>query len=533
MKIIHDLLVIGSGIAGLSFALKAAKNKNRDVAIITKRAKEESSTLYAQGGIASVFSSQDSFEAHIRDTLFVGGGLCKREVVELCVQEGPERIRELEEYGVNFTKREESLELDLAKEGGHSVRRIVHAGDLTGVEIEKTLLQRASECKNITFYEDHMAIDLISLKRYGGEDRCIGIYVLDVKKGQVKTFLASCIFLATGGVGKVYLVTSNPDVATGDGIAMAYRIGAKIANMEFIQFHPTCLYHPHAKAFLLSEAMRGEGGILRLINGERFMERYHPQKELAPRDIVSRAIDTELKRRGDDHVLLDMTHLDPNYIITRFPNIHKRCLQFGIDMRKDPIPVIPAAHYLCGGIVTDIYGRTSKQGLFAGGETACTGLHGANRLASNSLLEALVFAHRSAQIIEREIKPLKDIEIKKVPKWDIGKATPSDEMVVVSQNWDEIRRLMWNYVGIVRSNKRLKRAKRRIELLKEEIKEYYWDFLVTRDLLELRNIATVGELIITCAEKRKESRGLHFNLDYPSLDPNFCKDTILSREGKS
>jgi len=518
-----DFLVIGSGVAGLSFALKVSAWGK--VAVVTKREIEESNTKYAQGGIASVWSQEDSFDAHIQDTLVAGDGLCHTDVVEIVVKNGPDRIRDLINWGVNFTLWEkDKTKYDLAREGGHSKRRIIHAADLTGEEVEKTLAKRVRENSNITVYENLIAVNLIVR-----EGECLGAYVLDIKKKVVHTFRSKVTLLATGGAGKVYIYTSNSDVATGDGIAMAYRAGAKIGNMEFMQFHPTCLYHPEAKSFLISEAIRGEGGILRLRDGSPFMHKYHRLKELAPRDIVARAIDREMKERGDDCVFLDITHKSPEFVKKRFPYIYKKCRSFGFDMTKEPLPVVPAAHYICGGILTDSNGRTSLKRLYAVGEVACSGLHGANRLASNSLLEALVFADRASQHAKSVAK--EEITFPPISPWDIGHAVDSHEAVMVSHNWDEIRRLMWNYVGIVRSNKRLERAKRRIELLQKEIQEYYWDFIITSDLIELRNIATVGQLIIDSAIQRKESRGLHYNLDYPSKDDiHWKKDTIVQKK---
>jgi L-aspartate oxidase len=518
-----DYLVLGSGIAGLTFALHAAEHGQ--VVIATKRAAEESNTNYAQGGIAAVLDPKDSFEAHIRDTLTVGEGLCHKDVVELCVKEGPAAVRELvDRWGANFDRTPDGS-LDLAREGGHSARRVAHAKDTSGREIERVLVQAARQHPNIRILDEHMAVDLLQLAKYGGPDACFGAYVLDQRSNEVRTVIARATVLATGGAGKVYLYTTNPDVASGDGIAMAYRAGASVGNMEFIQFHPTCLFHPDAKSFLISEAMRGEGGVLKLRSGDTFMERYHPLKSLAPRDVVARAIDTELKRTGDDCAYLDMTHLDPSFLIERFPAIHARCMHYGIDIRTQPIPVVPAAHYSCGGVVTDDRGRTSIRNLYAVGEVAMTGLHGACRLASNSLLEGVVFGRRAAE----DVRPIQSMRPAQVAPWYAGAATPSEEAVVITQNWDEVRRLMWNYVGIVRTDKRLERARRRIELIRDEIREYYWNFRVTGDLLELRNLALVAHLIVESARRRKESRGLHHNADYLEKDDRFTKDTILRR----
>jgi L-aspartate oxidase len=533
LEIRSDFLVIGSGIAGLFFALKAARSGT--VSIVTKRELMESATYYAQGGIASVLGKEDTFESHIKDTIDAGAGLCNVEVVEMVVKDGPERIRELMELGVKFTSRVNSgqVELDLGIEGGHSKRRIVHAGDLTGKEVEEALIKAATAEQNIKIYENHMAVDLITHSKFieeGEEDMVWGAYVLDKGSGEIHTFLAKTTVLATGGAGKVYIYTSNPDIATGDGIAIAHRAGSEIANMEFMQFHPTCLYHPRAKSFLISEAIRGEGGVLRLKDGSPFMERYHPWGELAPRDIVARAIDFELKKSGEECVYLDISHRPPEFIKSRFPNIYKRCIDFGFDMTAEPIPVVPAAHYICGGIRTDRDGKTNLKRLYAIGETTCTGLHGANRLASNSLLESLVFANRAALDASEAVKGEGDV-IPQIPLWETRGAVISDEAVVISQNWDEIRRFMWSYVSMVRSNKRLERAERRIKLLQEEINQYYWDFTITGDLLELRNIATVGDLIIRSASMRHESRGLHYNIDYPETDDkNFKRDTIVKLE---
>ena len=521
-----DVLVLGSGIAGLSTALSLANSC--EVTVVTKRDSHEANTHYAQGGLSSVLSLEDSFESHVRDTLVAGAGLCKRATVELCVQAGPEAVRALAEWGVAFDRGPDG-QFDLGREGGHSHRRVLHAGDITGREIERALLGALSSHPNVRLLPHHHAIDLITSHKHlatGGPRHCLGAYVLDPSGRQVVTVRARATVLATGGAGKVYRYTTNPDVATGDGIAMAYRAGARVANLEFFQFHPTCLYHPQASSFLISEALRGEGGVLRSRAGRPFMDDAHPLKSLAPRDIVARAIDNELKKTGDDFVLLDMTHLPPDFLIERFPNIHRHCLGLGIDMRRDPIPVVPAAHYMCGGVVTGLDTRTSLGDLHAVGEVACTGLHGANRLASNSLLEGVVFG----QVAAREIRGTLDRTTARpsLPEWDSGSARESDEGVIIAQNWKEIRTFMWNYVGIVRSDARLARARRRIELLREEIHAYYWNYRVTPDLLELRNLALVAELIIRCARLRKESRGLHFTTDHPERsDARFGTDTIL------
>jgi len=525
-----DFVVIGSGVAGLHFALRVAEHGT--VAIVTKKRAAESATNYAQGGIAAVMHREDSFDAHVQDTLYAGAGLCDERVVKHVVEQGPRAIQSLLKWGVNFDRSEkaggDAIDYDLGREGGHSKRRILHHRDATGREIEGSLLQRAADHPNITVYEDHSAIDLLTAHRSGRSesDRCLGAYALDSATGEVELFLAPLTLLASGGAGKVYLYTSNPDIASGDGVAMAYRAGATIANMEFMQFHPTCLYHPNSKSFLVSEAVRGEGGILRNLRGEAFMSRAHEMGDLAPRDIVARAIDDELKRSGEDHVILDITHQDSAFVRRRFPNIDAHCLRFGIDMTEQPIPVVPAAHYCCGGVITDLKGETDLPNLFAAGEVACTGLHGANRLASNSLLEALVFADASADEAIRRMD--EQPEVGTVPEWRHGEVSESHEAVVITQNWDEIRRFMWNYVGIVRSNNRLARAHHRIDVLLEEINQYYWNFRITSPLLELRNLATVAELIVRAAEQRLESRGLHYNLDYPDRDDqNFRSDTLL------
>ncbi|MGE0521167.1 MAG: L-aspartate oxidase [Candidatus Binatia bacterium] len=523
-----DFLVIGSGLAGLTCALRAARRGT--VLVLSKDRLPESATNYAQGGIASVWSPEDSFEAHIEDTRIAGAGLCHRDIVELIVREGPERIRELIALGTTFSRREsrDDPEYDLGQEGGHTHRRILHASDATGREIMRALVAAVRAEPRIRVLEQHLAIDLLTDAMAAPTAQtvsCWGTYALDRRSGHVVTLTARATVLATGGAGKVYLYTSNPDIATGDGIAMAYRAGVPIANMEFIQFHPTCLYHPAAKSFLISEALRGEGAVLRRPDGSAFMANYDARAELAPRDIVARAIDNEIKVHGFDCVYLDISHQPREFLLSRFPTIHERCLQFGIDLTREPIPVVPAAHYCCGGVVTTADGATNIRRLYAAGEVAMTGLHGANRLASNSLLEALVLGHRSAvhaaQLVAADPAPPPAF-----PAWNPGSATDSDESVVVTQNWDEIRRLMWNFVGIVRSNRRLARALQRITALQDEIERYYWDFLVTGDLIELRNLAVVAELIIRSAIKRKESRGLHYNIDYPNTAAE-ARDTVV------
>jgi len=528
-----DVLVIGSGVAGLTIALKAARFAN--VTIVTKKEADDTSTTKAQGGIASVLDDADRFEYHIRDTLTAGAGLCREDVVEVIVTEGPRAIRGLIDMGAHFTVAENG-DLDLGQEGGHSHRRIVHAQDMTGREIQRVLLEAALRSEKVHLLEHHTALNLVTagtlsgiLPEHPSEDRCLGCYVHDTKSGEIIPMLARSVVLATGGAGKVYLYTSNPDVASGAGIALAYRVGADIANMEFIQFHPTCLFHPEAKSFLISEAVRGEGAILRTLDGRAFMEDYHPMKDLAPRDIVARAIDSELKKKGDDFALLDITHKPAREIIERFPNIYQQCLDYGFDMTKEPLPVVPAAHYLCGGVLTDLEGKSTIPGLYACGETACTGLHGANRLASNSLLESLVMADRIALSLEKEWGSLASPPDDEIPPWDPGNSVDSDENVVITHNWDEIRRTMWNYVGIVRTDRRLQRAHDRILMLKKEVEEYYWDFKITRELIELRNLVSVSLLIVRCAMERKESRGLHYTLDYPEPDEAYRKDTVINR----
>ncbi|MGD0674757.1 MAG: L-aspartate oxidase [Polyangiaceae bacterium] len=529
MPICTDYLVIGSGVAGLSFALEASSNG--DVLILTKRSADESNTKYAQGGIAAVLAEGDSFEAHIVDTVTAGAGLCHERTVEVCVKEGPGRIRMLRDIGARFDTVEGGTndhdELDLHLEGGHSARRVAHAADTTGREVERTLLDAVSRSPRVRTLEGHTVVDLITLAKYGGPEACAGAYVLEEATGRVITILARAIVLASGGAGKVYLYTTNPDVATGDGIAMAYRAGAEISNMEFYQFHPTCLFHPQARRFLITEAMRGEGAVLRRLDGMPFMKSHDPRGDLAPRDVVARAIDYEMKKSGAEHVLLDITDKPPSLVRERFPNTYRECLRWGVDITRTPIPVVPAAHFMCGGVTTDLDGRSTIPGLWAIGECACTGLHGANRLASNSLLEGLVFAHRAAEALRDTLERTKPWP--EVPEWEVGPAVTSDEAVVITQNWDELRRLMWNYVGIVRSNSRLRRAARRIALLQEEIADYYWRYVVTRDLLELRNIATVAQLIVECAASRRESRGLHYTIDFSSVDPRYARDTVVKR----
>ncbi len=533
----YDFLVIGGGIAGLTYALKVANYGT--VAVLFKKSVEDSNTSWAQGGIAAVSTSDDNSALHASDTEIAGVGLCNKSIVDLVVTEGPDRIRELLSIGVKFdTVQNKTGEttFDLHKEGGHSKRRIYHAADATGSEIQKRLLQAVRDHKNIELFSDTSAVDLITTQKIGVEksqpNRVLGAYVL-LPDGGITPFIARTVMVATGGAGKIYLYTSNPDIATGDGIAMCFRAGTPIANMEFFQFHPTCLFHPQAKSFLITEAMRGEGAILKRTNGEEFMHKYHELKELAPRDIVARAIDHEMKIHGEEHVLLDISHLAKDKILEHFPMIHQRCLKFGFDITTGPIPVVPAAHYCCGGVVVDQHARTSIKNLYVAGEAAHTGLHGANRLASNSLLEALVFSHRAAELRISELKTKdKANETLKfnIPQWDPGQAATSDEQVVVTQNWDEIRRAMWNYVGIVRTNKRLARALRRIKNIQSEINEYYWNFIVTSDLLELRNLALIAELVVRCSIARKESRGLHYNLDFPFKDERYLKDTVIDPE---
>jgi len=529
-----DFLVIGSGVAGSTLALKLATLGT--VALVSKEALGETNTRYAQGGIASVFLEDDSYEAHTRDTLIAGAGLCHEDVVRKVVSAGPASIRALIGQGVEFTPRaspEEPFEYHLTREGGHTARRIIHSKDATGAAVQEALVEAVLADKNITVLEHHTCIDLIVTDKACPDfsrNRALGAYVISEKESRIHSVLARGTFLATGGHGKLYLYTTNPDSSTGDGVAMAWRAGARVANLEFMQFHPTCLYSPQAKTFLISEALRGEGAILLSRSGDRFMENVDPRRELAPRDIVARAIDSEIKRTGEPFVLLDISHKPADFIRTHFPNIHATCLSVGIDITREPIPVVPAAHYSCGGVVTDTRGRTGIKALWCLGEAACTGLHGANRLASNSLLEGLTFAEFVFQDVASLWNDLRTFEpIGNVPQWQIGKACEPDEMVVVSQLWDEIRRTMWNYVGIVRSEKRLARADARLRQILDEIENYYWDALPSRALIEVRNLAVVGMLTIKCARLRKESRGIHFSLDYPETDDeHFKKDTVLT-----
>jgi len=540
-----DVLIIGSGLAGLALALKMSSHGK--VLILSKEKAQDTNTDMAQGGIAAVIGSEDSFESHIQDTLTAGAGLCKTEVVENFVNQAPDRIQDLINWGARFDLRlgtgKEDGSIDLTREGGHTFRRILHFEDQTGHEVHRTLLKQVRANPNIEILEHHFAIDLIINKQVDLYDmsptRCVGTYSLNKDSGEVEAFLAKTTVLATGGAGKVYLYTSNWSGATGDGIAMGYRAGARIANLEFMQFHPTCLYHPESRNFLISEALRGEGGELINAQGEAFMHKYHVLGSLAPRDIVARSIDGEMKKSGAPCVYLDMTKLDAEFLKKRFPAIHQKCLEYGIDMTKTPIPVVPAAHYLCGGVLTDESGQTDIPGLFAIGETACTGLHGANRLASNSLLECLCMAHNASEKLKEvwdqlHVSPLDPVD------WHYPEESNDDEMIVISHMWEEIRRLMWNYVGIVRSNKRLERAQHRMKNILSEVREYYSNFRIHSDILELRNIAIVANLSIECALRRKESRGIHYNLDYPFVphvkvlddqrraDPK-AKDTILLR----
>ncbi len=521
-----DTLIIGSGLAGLSLALKLADKQK--VAVITKKSLLDGASAWAQGGIAAVLSPDDSLDEHIRDTLVAGAGLCDPKTTRFVIEHGASAIDWLISQGVPFTRDAGSDSgYHLTREGGHSHRRIIHAADATGLAVQETIAARARNHPNITLLERHIAVDLITGKKLRRKDnRCYGAYALNSLNGDVITIAAHNTVLATGGAGKVYLYTTNPDTATGDGIAMGWRAGCRVSNMEFIQFHPTCLYHPHAKSFLISEAVRGEGGTLKLPDGTRFMPWHDERADLAPRDIVARAIDFEMKKRGLDCVYLDISHQPLEFLQEHFPTIYSRCLALGIDISRQPIPVVPAVHFTCGGVMTDLHGRTDVDGLYAIGENACTGLHGANRLASNSLLECLVFADASAQDILRKSPG----EIPELPQWDESRVTDADETVVISHNWDELRRFMWDYVGIVRTTKRLERAQHRIKLLHEEINEYYRNFHVSADLLELRNLVLTADLIVQSALSRHESRGLHFSKDYPQMLPE-AVPTILTPPG--
>ena len=519
-----DVIIVGSGGAGLSLALSLPEHFN--IAVLAKSTLTDASTYYAQGGVAAVLDETDSIEQHIDDTMIAGVHLCEMDAVKQTVEGGKPSVDFLLKHGVQFTL-DEQEQLHLTREGGHSQRRIIHAADATGRAISTTLVQRAQEKENITIFENYIAIDLICSQKLGldGKNRALGLYALNEASAQVHTFLAPFTALACGGAMKAYLYTSNPDIATGDGIAMAYRAGCRVANMEFNQFHPTCLYHPQARSFLITEAMRGEGAYLRLPDGERFMLRFDERAELAPRDIVARAIDYEIKRLGIRHVWLDITHKDEGFIKEHFPTLYARLLELGIDITKEMIPVVPAAHYTCGGVVVDENSQTDIVGLYAIGETSYTGLHGANRMASNSLLECFVYGMSAAKHIQENFKA--DQAIPEVPEWDDSQVTNPDEDVVILQNWDELRQTMWNYVGIVRTTKRLERALHRIEMLKKEITEYYQDYQVSKNLIELRNLVLVSEMIVRCAMQRKESRGLHFTLDYPELLPELRKTVLI------
>ncbi len=519
----HDVLVIGSGAAGLTLALHLADKGN--IAVLSKGRLQDGSTWFAQGGIAAVLDDSDTTEAHVADTLIAGAGLCNEEAVRFTVENGRDSIQWLIDTGVDFTREPGGTEFHLTREGGHSTRRIIHSADATGRAVSSTLIDQTRLQKNIAIFENHLALDLIvQADADSGKMRCTGAYVFDSAQQQVKVFHARFVVLATGGASKVYLYTSNPDSASGDGIAMAWRAGCRVANMEFNQFHPTCLFHPKAKSLLVTEALRGEGAHLKLPNGERFMERFDERLELAPRDIVARAIDHEMKRLGIDCVLLDISHKPAEFVREHFPTVYENCLQYGIDITREAIPVVPAAHYTCGGVMVDRYGRTDLSNLYAIGETSCTGLHGANRMASNSLLECFVYARSAAQDIAARWSQV--VAPATAPAWDASRVIDSDEAVVISHNWDELRRFMWDYVGIVRSRKRLQRALNRIELLQREILEYYAHYRVSSDFLELRNLAIVAELIIRSALSRRESRGLHYNIDYPTTG-SIARDTIL------
>ncbi len=529
-----DYLIIGSGIAGLSAAIKLAAHGS--VSIITKKQQNESNTNYAQGGIAAVFDAADTFEQHVKDTLQAGGGLCHEDAVRLIVSQGPARVQELYDWGVRFTRKDDG-QFDLGREGGHRTNRIVHVKDHTGRDVEQALLEAAKAHPNISIYEHHVAVELITehhifapQTQASVELHCWGAYVLDVTQNHIERFLARATILATGGCGQVYLHTTNPGIATGDGVALSYRAGAKIANMEFMQFHPTSLYHPEANSFLISEAVRGFGGVLVTRAGESFMEKYHSMASLAPRDVVARAIDTEMKKSGERCVFLDITHKDPEEIQQHFPHIYENCLKYKIDITHEPIPVVPAAHYACGGVWTDLAARTSIGGLFAAGEVTCTGVHGANRLASNSLLEAVVFAHIASESAVTYLQNRRQIPYPAIPRWDDSATFNSEEWVLISHDKLEIKNLMWDYVGIVRSTLRLERALSRVRLIRQEIENFYRRTKITEGLIELRNLATVAQLIIQSALLRKESRGLHYTTDYPKPDDeHYLNDTLLQR----
>ncbi|HSH54649.1 MAG TPA: L-aspartate oxidase [Methylotenera sp.] len=518
-----DVLIIGSGLAGLSLALRTAAHKK--ICLVSKRTINDSASDWAQGGIAAVLNDDDSIEEHIQDTLIAGAGLCDETVTKLVAEQAKQTVEWLIDQGVGFTREHDDSGYHLTREGGHSHRRVIHAADATGHAVQMTLSEKVKQHPNITVLENHIAVDLITTRKVknskidskigpADDNACLGAYVLDNSTGKVITIAAQNTILATGGAGKVYLYTTNPDVSTGDGMAMAWRAGCRVANMEFIQFHPTCLFHPHAKSFLISEVVRGEGGLLKLPDGTRFMPEHDPREELAPRDVVARAIDYEMKKRGLDCVYLDISHKPLTFLQEHFPNIYRRCLELGIDISKKPIPVVPAAHYSCGGVMTDSKGLTDIKNLYAVGETACTGLHGANRLASNSLLECLVFGQAAAEdILSQPVKPTPTL-----PYWDESRVTDADEEVLITHTWDELRRFMWNYVGIVRTDKRLSRALHRIHMLRDEVHEFYSNFKISNDLIELRNLLQVAELIVLSAIERKESRGLHYSKDHPNLD---------------
>jgi L-aspartate oxidase len=527
----YDFLVIGSGAAGLTSALNASDHGS--VLLICKQELVHSNSSWAQGGIAAVMGKSDDFEQHVKDTLIAGVGLCNEEAVRSIIQDGPEAMKVLEQLGVKFDRKENG-DFDLTREGGHEQRRILHVADATGKALTETLIERVKEKSSITVLEHHFAIDLITTTKLGmvSEDRVLGAYVLDEKTRMVKTVRANRVILATGGCGRVYLYTTNPNVATGDGVAMAWRAGVSVANMEFLQFHPTCLYHPQKRSFLITEAMRGEGARLVDKRGQEFMQRYDKRGSLAPRDVVARAIDHEIKRTGSPCVYLDISHRDPEFIAQHFPNIMRECAEVGIDITKKPIPVVPAAHYQCGGVLTDHHGATRLRGLCAVGEVACTGLHGANRLASNSLLECVVMAKRAVEYLTHKLPISREIEenVYEIPQWQSSAEAEHDELVVIYHNWDEIRKLMWDYVSIVRTDKRLLRAAARLRNLKREVMEFYWNYHITAEILELRNLVEVASLIVDCALRRRESRGLHYSLDCPEFEDNKVGvDTMLRR----